>query len=235
MSQPRARSKHDPRACRLPRRQRIKHGLLFKAAVRFYDWITCDGLWPTFRARFPELAALIEHEKRATRSDLRESIALVAWSCFARMDVKSLRVGRRQRYSSTDGRTFDFMGLPRETIARWTQLAESTVSRALTILRRGDIIAGPGHDGYNVIPQPVEACPVTPKTPAGVRGLPAIRRFFEHVFERLGLADTLNLCRRPPATPAPDERREVDARNVVEVRRLVEALARALGPPPVPG
>lgn len=227
-------SAKDPRACRVLSRRPIRHALLHTAARKFYRLITLDELWPSFVEAFPELARLIEHEKRATRRDLRQGIGSVMWAVFSRTDLKSFRVGWRRRYRSRDGRVFDFCGLPRKVLAKWTTLAESTVSRACTLLRRGDVMAGPGRDGYNHIPQPVETCDVSPATPHGRKGLPAVRRIFEDVFARLGLGPWLNKLRNPEPPPAAEPSAPagpVASRNVVRVADVVGALARALGPP----
>jgi hypothetical protein len=227
----RRRSNHDPRACRLLRRPRIRHALLFEAARKFRRLVTSLQL-----SAFPELSRLIEHEDRATRSDLLEGLALVVEAECSRADVKSLRVGWRRRVRS-NGRVFDFVGLPRVTVGNWTGLAESTVSRAFTILRRAGLIHGPGHDGVNVIPQPVEACPITAATPRGRRGLPAVRRFDELFFVALGMGAWLQHCRTtktPPKTP-PAVAHTIASRNIVRVGRVVDELARALGPPPDSG
>ena len=219
-------------------RRPIRHAFFRSAAGKFWQLITDDKFWPAFVARFPELAQLVEHEKRATRRDLRMGIASVVWHSLSRCDKKSLRVGWRHRHQGADGRMHDFVGLPRDVVARWTRLSESTVSRAWTLLRRSSIMAGPSLDGFNHIAQPREDCAVSDATPNGVRGLPAIRRFFEHFFERLGLGRWLGLLRNPPApsSPAPLEpARAVADRNVKAVGDLVDELARALGPPDDPG
>jgi hypothetical protein len=228
----------------LLRRRRISHPLLFEFARKFRRLVTDDHCWPDFKALFPELAKLIEHEKRATRSDLREGLALVVEACAARTDLKSLRVGWRRKFRSKRGKVFDFVGLQRVTFSSWTGLAESTVSRAFTLLRRAGLIYGPGlsqrrgGDGVNVIAQPWEPCDVTDDAPRGVRGFPAIRRIHESFFVALSMGHWLDNCRKArapqPRTPATVEAANA-SRNVVQVGKLVAELARALAPPPDSG
>ena len=234
----RRRSNHDPRACRLLSRPRIRHALLFEAARKFRSLVTDDHRWPDFVARFPELAKLIEHESRATRSDLREGLALLVEALASRADVKSLRVGWRRRFRA-NGRVYDFVGLRRELLAKWTGLAESTVSRACTLLRRSGLVHGPGWDGVNVIPQPWERCEVTEATPRGRRGFPCIRRFHESFFVALGMGAWLHDLRadKPKVKPEvpPDVAAALASKNIAAFGGVVDELARALAPPPDSG
>jgi hypothetical protein len=181
---------------------------------------------------FPELAKLIEHEDRGTRRDLLEGICLVMEAILSRADLASGRVGWKRRFRTRSGRVLDFVGLPRETVASWTTLAESTVSRAFTILRRAGLVHGPGHDGVNVIPQPVEECEVTAKTPRGRRGLPCIRRVHESFWLALNFhawrALVLHPTRDRPKAPPPELAAALASKNIAATGKLVGALAHTL-------
>lgn len=229
----RRRSTHDPRACRLLCRPRIRHALLFEASRKFRRLVTSLQL-----SSFPELAKLIEHESRATRSDLLEGLALVVEALLSRTDVKSLRVGWRRRYRS-NGKTHDFQGLRRELLAKWSQLSESTTSRACTILRRAGLVHGPGWDGVNVIAQPYERCAVTAATPRGRRGFPCVRRVHESFFVALGMGAWLHDLRadkpKVVAEVPPDVAAALASKNIAAFGGVVDELARALAPPPDSG
>jgi DNA-binding transcriptional ArsR family regulator len=233
MPRARRRSSHDPRACRLLRRPRIKHALLFEGARKFRILVTSMRL-----DAFPELARLIEHEDRGTRSDLLEGICLVMEATLSRTDIASGRVGWKRRYRARSGRLFDFVGLPRQTVANWTTLSEETVSRAYTTLRRAGLVHGPGlsakrgGDCINVIAQPYEECDVTPKTPRGRRALPCIRRVHESFWIALDLhrwrAQVLKPRKAPPKAPRPELAAALASRNMAATGALVSSLANAL-------
>lgn len=151
------------------------------------------------RTPWPSLRALIEHEDRRTREDLIASFTTVVYCLLARLDLKSLRVGWPRTWHA-DGRTHDFAGLPRETIAKWCGLSEVTVSRVLTAMRRAGLVCGPSLDGVNHIAQPRELT----DDGHGWRAFPAIRRFTVLFFAGLGESDDLAELRtsRPrPPTP----------------------------------
>ncbi len=189
--------RHNPRACAIVRRPRIRNSFLFRCALIFRGVMMQKTPAPWF-----ELRRLLEDEvpatggarQRGVRSDLLESIALVVTCLLSRMDIRSLRVG----HHAGDGRRHDFVGLTRETIASWCGLSEETVSRALALLRRAGLVHGPGKEGPNVIPQPVDKLPG-----GGYDWHPAIRRFDTLFFLGLGqgIAEWLHRLRTPPKKP----------------------------------
>jgi hypothetical protein len=175
---------------------------------------------------FPELERLIAHEDRGTRRDLLEGICLVMEATLSRADVASGRVGWKRRFRTRSGRVLDFVGLPRDQVAKWTTLAESTVSRAYTLLRRAGLVHGPGHDGINVIPQPVE------ETADGWRGLPCIRRVHESFWIALNMhrwrGQVLNPTKGRPKPPPAELASALASKNIAATGHLVSSLANTL-------
>lgn len=193
--------------------------------------------------QFPELAGLIEHEDRATRSDLLEGLGVTMECALSRFDRRSLRVGWRNKRLA-DGKRHDFTGLPRRTFANWSDCSESTSSRYLQILRRAGLLDGPGRDGVNVIRQPREECTRAGcdhrRHPKRIIALPAIRRVTELFFVALELDGWLADQRRQAVAadaggaPSPAVQRTDAGRKAAAADRLVAALAAraALERPP---
>jgi DNA-binding transcriptional ArsR family regulator len=144
------------------------------------------------RAPPPSLAAIIEDEHRANRSDGLESIWAVVVCLLAFTNLKSFRVGFRQRR----GTGHDLVGLSVVQISRWCGLSLSTVSHVLTILRRAGYVHGPSKDKVNHINQPWERLQSGALAP-----LPAIRRFQFAFFAELGVGTLI--ARKRLGEPAP--------------------------------
>jgi DNA-binding transcriptional ArsR family regulator len=180
-----------------------------------------DVLLERLRARTPpaSLAALIELEKRANRSDLLESIWMVVTCLLAFMSLKSLRVGYRQRR----GRKHDLVGLSVERISHMCGLSISTVSHVLTLLRRCGYVHGPAKDGVNAIKQPWERLDHGALAP-----LPAIRRFQFQFFSELGGGVGALVAEKRLAQPAPAAPATVHPESA---RALVQALGDQHGHP----
>lgn len=144
----------------------------------------------------PSLAAIIEDEKRANRSDGLESIWMVVFCLLAYTSIKSFRVGFRKR---RDRWRHDLVGVTVAMIAKHCGLDDRTVSGVLTILRRAGYVDGPSDDGVNHINQPWEM------VDGQYKPLPAIRRFTFTFFAELGDVGTLIALKRAekPAPTAP--------------------------------
>lgn len=209
---------HNPRACRLTTRPRIRNGFLHFVAAKFRF-----AMW--HGTPFAELRRLIDEQVpstgtprvRALRSDLIESISLVVYCLLSRLDLRSLRVG----FHAGHRRKHDFVGLSRQTLASWTGLSEETVSRVMTLLRRAGLVHGPGRDGVNIIAQPCDLV-----GGAYVRH-PAIRRFDPLFFQGLGVGTWLHRIRTgaDQAPPSPADRAAVGPKST---RALVGGLAHTL-------
>jgi len=143
----------------------------------------------------PSLAAIIEDEKRANRSDGLESIWMVVFCLLAFTSIKSFRVGYRKR---RDRWKRDLVGVTVEKIATFCGLDDRTVSGVLTILRRAGYVDGPSDDGVNHINQPWET------VDGAYKPLPAIRRFTFAFFAELGDVGSLIALKRAGTTkPTP--------------------------------
>lgn len=213
---------HNPRACRLPRRPRIRNGFLHFVAAKFRREMQRATPFAELRRLVDDHVPSTGGERiRGVRSDLVESICLVVYCLLARLDLKSLRVG----FHAGRRREHDFVGLSRQTLASWTGLSEETVSRVLTLLRRAGLVHGPGRDGVNVIRQPVD------RTDGGWEWHPAVRRVDPLFFLGLGFGPWLHEVRTGKPAPSPADRAAVSPKST---RALVGALAntRALERPP---
>lgn len=147
--------------------------------------------------------------KRERRSDLTDSITMVLTCLLARMDLKSLRIG----HPAGRHKRHDFVWLSRQTIAGWCGSDESTISRALTLLRKAGLVAGPARDpnAPNRIAQPYDG--------EDDKWLPAVRRFDVLFFVGLGFGQELHRIRtsKPPAALSPDQQQAArQARYLVE-------------------
>jgi hypothetical protein len=202
--------RHDRRCARAPRVP-LRLGVFRHAADVFFERLRARTLPPS-------LAAIIEDENRANRSDGLESIWAVVACLLAFTSLKSFRVGYRQRR----GATHDLVGLGVGQISKWCDLSTSTVSHVLTILRRAGYVFGPSKDGVNHISQPWETLAGGELAP-----LPAIRRFRFVFFAELGLG-ALIAKKRAPA-PAPEAAPTVHPDSA---RTLIGDLARSKGPAP---
>jgi len=221
---PRKPRLHNSRAVRVPKAP-LKNGVL-KFAAKVLGW-------NLFHERKPPaaLAALIEPDNgRANRSDGLESIWMVIYCLLAFMNLKSFRVGHRQRVADPrrGGKKFDLVGVSIKTIVQATGLDDSTVSHVLTLLRHAGYVHGPGKDGVNVIPQPWETLADGTLAP-----LPAVRRFTFAFFAELGddvgrLIIEKRLAPAAPAPPAPATVHPESARALV--KQLGDAVALR-GPP----
>lgn len=210
---PRKPRLHDRRCVREPRAP-LKLGV--------FRW-TCEVLLKRLQARTlpPSLAAIIDDEKRANRSDGLESIWSVVWCLLAFTSLKSFRVGYRQ----PRGQTHDLVGLSVQQIAAWCGLATSTVSHVLSILRRAGYVYGPSKDGVNHINQPWERLAGGELAP-----LPAVRRFAFVFFAELGLGTLIAEKRAGrKAPPAPPTVAPSSARRLIDGLADAHALER---PPP---
>ena len=207
---PRKPRLHDDRAWRWPSAP-LKLGVFKYAAGVFLRRLQTRQL-PA------GLAAIIEREDEANRSDGLESVFLVVAALLAFTSLKSFRVGFRQRR----GHGFDLVGVCERLLVAYTGLSASTISHVCTVLRHAGYVHGPGRDGVNVIKQPWE-------TIDGKREpLPAIRRFTFAFFADLGLGPLIAERRKGP--PAPPPAATVDPESA---RKLLSALAvaKSTGPP----
>lgn len=197
------------------------------------------------RGRFPELRRVLrvmqtELFRRARdkfserRSELLECLSLVMRALLVRMDIMSLRVGwnRRPFRRGRERRARDFQGMPVRTIARWVQRDESSVKRALTILRWLGWVPGPGRQGPWVIKQPVELV-CEDERHVHIRGCyrfwPGVRRVSLEFFEMLGLSGQLEEARAYKAgkkAEAEEERRR-ELAGIVPLRRPTAEPSRA--------
>ena len=170
----------------------IPFGTLEKAAVSWERLMESGNL-----GRFPPLARLLEHEERATRIDLLRGFGRWMRFQFRFTEIRSglvglwkgrkvdpNDVGKRRR----DRRRVPVVGLSQKYTAAQLGIGVSTAKKYSSLARRAGLVAGPSRDGYNTIRQPIERCDVTPTTPNGVRGLPAIRRVTGLAFEIVEMA-----------------------------------------------
>jgi hypothetical protein len=165
-----------------------------------------------------ELQIPLFGRKRATlsqrRSELLEVLALVVRALLVRMDVLSLRVGWHNRRVGRDGKKYDFQGLPVSTIANWTGRDQSSVKRALRILRWLGWVPGPGREGPWIIDQPMEltCCKLhehrhrTKDEGGCFEYFPGVRRFTYQFFQVLGVDGELDKAREHKTQKAAAER-----------------------------
>jgi hypothetical protein len=192
---------HDPRAWRtsLARPRRRLPPVLSTAADVFHSALFDE------RGRFPELRRCLRKMQlklyganrrvlSERRSELLEVISLVMRALLCRMDILSKRVGWHpgRGWQPRGKKHHDFVGLPVQTIAKWTGRDESSVKRALRILRWVGWVPGPGRKGKGpwIIPQPVERlCP--PSCSRHTRDCfeykPGVRRISLAFFQAIGV------------------------------------------------
>lgn len=193
---PRAVCRRHPRARRAGwNRDRIRNGFLHYVALVVGGVLRQRTPWFELRYLLDDhVPATGAKRERGVRSDLIEHIILVVAALLAAMDIKSLRVGR---YVG-DRRKHGFIGLTVETIAKWTQLDEGTVSRILNLLRRAGLVKGPGRDGIHVIDQPHDR-----RADGSYEHHPAIRQFTDLFWAGLGpgVREQLHRLRNPEQKP----------------------------------
>lgn len=198
---------------------RIRNGACHFFAEKFrYVLMNEITPWAELRRQVEDAVPSTGDERqRDARIDLLRSLCLVVYALFARLDLKSLRVG----YTAGKGRR-NFVGIPLRILAEWTGLGESTVSHTLTILRRAGLVFGPGDDGVNVIKQPCEEI-----APGVWKFKPAIRRVDIRLFLGLGadVAAMLRAVRTRPPLPSPADGPAVSPGST---RTMVGTLAHAL-------
>jgi hypothetical protein len=145
----------------------------------------------------PAFARTVERERgRATRRDFLEGLARWLTLIFRFTSLESGLVGTPNaprspgpndvRSRPRDRRRVPCVGVDHKYIAAQLQIGRSTSKKYARVFRVAGWVCGPGRDGFNVIRQPIESCDVTPKTPNGLRGLPAIRRVTDKVFAIVG-------------------------------------------------
>jgi len=238
---------------------------LLSDAIAFGPWRRVCGAIVTWieRGRFaedPAFARLVERERgRATRRDFLEGLARWIALLFRFTSLESGLVGvpheRRTpapndvRGRPRDRRRVPCDGIAHEYIAAQLQIGCSTSKKYARVFRLAGWVCGPGRDGFNVIRQPIESCDVTPTTPNGLRGLPAIRRVTDKAFAVVGelafvrwLRDgrraqreatrerARSLDSAPPAVQ--EEHRRVAMRSLREARIQSGEAPPAAPPPP---
>jgi hypothetical protein len=203
------RCAHNPRAWRatLNRPHHRLPPVCSIAADCFHRALSERGKFPELQRCLRELQIPLFGRKRATlsqrRSELLEVLSLVVRALLVRMDVLSLRVGWHNRRFGRDGKRHDFQGLPVKTIANWTGRDESSVKRALRILRWLGWVPGPGKDGPWIIDQPMElTCDKlhdhkhrTKDEGGCFEYFPGVRRFTYAFFQALGIDGQLDQAR----------------------------------------
>lgn len=161
-----------------------------------------------------------EPRQRGRRDDLTHTLVMVVECLLARMDLKSLRVG----WNAGRGKKHDFVGLPRHVIAKWCGSGESTISHALTLLRKAGLVHGPAadDDAPNRIAQPYDG--------DDDKWLPAVRRIDLLFFAGLGPGFQMELHRLRTTRPAaPTAEQYAKGR---QVRAVVDGIISRLGRPP---
>lgn len=220
------RCDHNPRAWRVelarPTRRQPKictlaaevfHGALFNQRTKFPELRRC------LRNAQIRLFGKPRRVQSERRSELLEVISLVMRALLVRMDVLSLRVGWHNRRIRRAHQR-DFQGMPIATIARWVRRDESSVKRALTILRWLGWVPGPGRLGPWIIPQPVERECADSAHHHGVgcyKAFPAVRRISVAWFQMLGLTGQLEEA-QTYAAEKPLRDRAARLADVVELR-----------------
>lgn len=227
---PKAVCRRRPRArCSGWNRPRIRNGFLHYVAVVVSGILAHHTPWFELRYLLDDhVPATGEERERGVREDFLKNIALVISALLARMDLKSLRVG----HHAGRHRKHDFVGLTVETIAGWTRLSESTVSRVLTLLRESGLVHGPGRDGVHHINQPCDRL-----ADGSYEWHPAIRQFSELFFIGLGkdIVRQLHELRTRSPDPAPDRgvsQAQAVGRKADQARVAREARLAALARPP---